>query len=93
MPVIATWREAFTAGHRLYIPAFSNDRNREVFGKCNNPSGHGHHYVLKVSVTGPIDPHTGYVFDLTCSPSSSGGSSSTRLTTGTSTPTSSGSVA
>jgi 6-pyruvoyltetrahydropterin/6-carboxytetrahydropterin synthase len=64
MPVIVTRRETFVAGHRLYNPDFSEERNREVFGKCSNPSGHGHNYVLEVSVASDIDPATGYVVDL-----------------------------
>jgi len=64
MPVLVTRRETFTAGHRLHNPEFSEERNREVFGKCSNPSGHGHNYVLDVSVRGPIDERTGMVIDL-----------------------------
>jgi 6-pyruvoyltetrahydropterin/6-carboxytetrahydropterin synthase len=62
--VRVTRRETFAAGHRLFNPAFSDDRNREVFGKCSNPSGHGHNYVLEVTVAGEPDPATGFVFDL-----------------------------
>jgi 6-pyruvoyltetrahydropterin/6-carboxytetrahydropterin synthase len=64
MPVVVTRRETFTAGHRLFRPEWSDERNAEVFGKCSNPSGHGHNYVLEVSVRGEIDPSTGYVMDL-----------------------------
>lgn len=64
MPVLVTRREKFTAGHRLYNPSYSEARNAEVFGKCSNPSGHGHNYVLEVTIQRPIDPETGYVFDL-----------------------------
>ena len=64
MAVVVTRRETFTAGHRLFNPAYSDERNREVFGKCSNPSGHGHNYVLEVSVRSEIDPETGYVIDL-----------------------------
>ena len=64
MPVAVTRRETFSAGHTLYNPDFSPERNREVFGKCSNPSGHGHNYVLEVTVAGPVDPETGFVFDL-----------------------------
>ena len=64
MPVVVTRRETFTAGHRLHNPEFSEERNREVFGKCSNPSGHGHNYVLEVAVASEIDPATGYVIDL-----------------------------
>ena len=64
MASVVTRRETFTAGHRLFRPEWSDERNREVFGKCSNPSGHGHNYVLEVSVRSEIDPETGYVFDL-----------------------------
>jgi 6-pyruvoyltetrahydropterin/6-carboxytetrahydropterin synthase len=65
MPVVTvTRRLKFNAAHRVHNPAFSDERNRETFGKCNNPHGHGHNYVLDVSVSGEIDPETGYVMDL-----------------------------
>lgn len=54
----------FNAAHRLYCPDWDDARNREVFGKCSNPHFHGHNYELIVSVTGPIDPKTGFVMDL-----------------------------
>lgn len=58
-------REAhFNAAHRLYNSNWSDDRNREVFGKCNNPNFHGHNYDLFVKVTGYVDPDTGYVMDM-----------------------------
>jgi len=56
--------EHFNAAHRLYNPAWTNERNEAVFGKCNNPSFHGHNYELVVKVTGVPDPETGYVIDL-----------------------------
>ncbi|MDT8322795.1 MAG: 6-carboxytetrahydropterin synthase [Bacteroidota bacterium] len=59
-----TRREHFSAGHRLHNPAWDEERNRAVFGKCNNPTGHGHNYYLEVTVAGEIDPETGYVVDL-----------------------------
>jgi len=59
-----TRRERFSAGHRLFNPNFSDEKNSEVFGACSNPSGHGHNYVLEVTLEGEIDPSTGYVFDL-----------------------------
>jgi 6-pyruvoyltetrahydropterin/6-carboxytetrahydropterin synthase len=62
--VVITRRETFSAGHTLFNPAFSAERNRELFGKCSNPSGHGHNYVLEVSLAGEVDPDTGFVFDL-----------------------------
>ena len=62
--VSVTRRETFSSGHTLFNPRFSEERNREVFGKCSNPSGHGHNYVLEVTVQGEPDPETGFVFDL-----------------------------
>lgn len=64
MPVLITRRETFSAGHTLYNPAWDDERNRAVFGKCSNPSGHGHNYVLEVSLSGDVDPDTGFVYDL-----------------------------
>lgn len=54
----------FNATHRLHNPNWSDAMNEKVFGKCNNENYHGHNYNLVVSVTGPIDPETGYVIDL-----------------------------
>jgi 6-pyruvoyltetrahydropterin/6-carboxytetrahydropterin synthase len=54
----------FSAAHRLHSSALSEEENRAVFGKCNNPHGHGHNYELEVTVSGPIAPHTGMVMDL-----------------------------
>lgn len=59
-----TRRETFNAGHRLFKKEFSDEKNMEIFGKCANPSGHGHNYVLEVTLAGEVDPETGYVFDL-----------------------------
>ncbi|WP_046244584.1 6-pyruvoyl trahydropterin synthase family protein [Hymenobacter terrenus] len=56
--------EHFNAAHRLYNPAWDDERNQRVFGKCNNPNYHGHNYKLTVRLTGDIDPETGYVYDL-----------------------------
>ena len=65
MPRITGYRKAhFNAAHRLYKPDWSDEKNSEVFGKCNNPYFHGHNYEIIVAVTGEIDPDTGYVFDL-----------------------------
>jgi 6-pyruvoyltetrahydropterin/6-carboxytetrahydropterin synthase len=55
---------AFSAAHRYYRPDWSDDENRRVFGPCSNPHGHGHNYVLEVTVQGSIDPVTGYSVDL-----------------------------
>lgn len=54
----------FCAGHRLFRPDWSDERNREIFGLCSNPNGHGHNYRLEVSVTGPVDPETGMILNL-----------------------------
>ncbi|MFT3846913.1 MAG: 6-carboxytetrahydropterin synthase [Lacibacter sp.] len=56
--------EHFNAAHRLYNPAWSNEKNDAVFGKCNNPSFHGHNYELVVKITGVPDAETGYVMDM-----------------------------
>lgn len=54
----------FNAAHRLHNAKWSDEKNREVFGLCNNPSYHGHNYDLYVKVTGELDPETGYVIDM-----------------------------
>jgi 6-pyruvoyltetrahydropterin/6-carboxytetrahydropterin synthase len=59
-----TRRYRFSAAHRLHSPLLPEAANREVYGKCNNPYGHGHDYVLEVSVAGEIDPATGRVMPL-----------------------------
>lgn len=62
---IAAFRKAhFNAAHRLHNPKWSDERNREVFGLCNNPNYHGHNYELEVKVSGEVDPETGYLIDL-----------------------------
>jgi len=58
---VLTKRYRFAASHRLHNPAFSEDENWRVYGKCNNPYGHGHNYTVEVSVSGPVDPGTGMV--------------------------------
>ena len=55
--------EHFNAAHRLHNPDWSEEKNKDVFGKCNNPNYHGHNYELEVKVTGDVDPETGYVID------------------------------
>jgi 6-pyruvoyltetrahydropterin/6-carboxytetrahydropterin synthase len=65
MPIVrVTRRLHFSAGHRLHNPDLSETENREVYGLCNNPSGHGHNYGLEVTLAGKVDPTTGYVYDL-----------------------------
>lgn len=56
---------AFSAAHRYYRPEWSEARNREVFGACANPHGHGHNYVLEATVRGSVDEETGFAVDLT----------------------------
>ncbi|MGP0072786.1 MAG: 6-carboxytetrahydropterin synthase [Bryobacteraceae bacterium] len=56
-----TRRYRFAASHRLHSAAFSEQENRELYGKCSNPYGHGHDYVLDVTATGPVDASTGHV--------------------------------
>ncbi len=53
----------FAAAHRLSREDWDEERNQQVFDKCNNPNGHGHTYGLEVTVEGEIDPDTGYVMD------------------------------
>lgn len=57
-------KEHFNAAHRLHNPELSDEENRAIFGKCNNPNYHGHNYDLEVKVTGTVDPKTGYVIDM-----------------------------
>lgn len=62
--VYVTRRIVFSTAHRLYNPSWSDEKNEEVFDKCNNYYGHGHNYVMEVTVGGQPDPETGYVIDL-----------------------------
>lgn len=57
-------KEHFNAAHRLFNPSWENDRNEQVFGKCNNPNFHGHNYEVVVKLVGEPDPETGYVMDM-----------------------------
>jgi 6-pyruvoyltetrahydropterin/6-carboxytetrahydropterin synthase len=57
-------RAHFNAAHRLHNPSWSDEKNREVFGKCNSPHFHGHNFELEVRVRGEVDPNTGFVIDL-----------------------------
>jgi len=59
-----TRRYRFSASHRLHSPEMSADENRVTYGKCNNPHGHGHNYVLEVTVSGQVDQSTGMVCNL-----------------------------
>ncbi len=62
--VFVTRRAQFSAAHRLYNPSWSDEKNRAVFGKCNNPNGHGHNYDMEVTVAGDPPEETGMVIDL-----------------------------
>ncbi len=57
-------KEHFNAAHRLHNPSWSDEKNKTVFGLCNNPHYHGHNYELIVKLTGKLDPETGYVYDM-----------------------------
>lgn len=62
---VAVYRqEHFNAAHRLNNPAWSDQKNAEIFGKCNLPNYHGHNYELIVKVLGEVNPETGYVIDM-----------------------------
>src|SRR5258708_39992145 len=57
-------RYRFSASHRLHSPYLSDEENGRVYGKCNNPYGHGHNYVVEVSLSGDVDPATGMIANL-----------------------------
>ncbi|XP_024243650.2 6-pyruvoyl tetrahydrobiopterin synthase isoform X1 [Oncorhynchus tshawytscha] len=57
--------QSFSACHRLHSPTLSDEVNKRIFGKCNNPNGHGHNYKVEVTVRGKIDRHTGMVMNIT----------------------------
>ncbi|PYV43992.1 MAG: hypothetical protein DMG94_13965 [Acidobacteria bacterium] len=59
-----TRKAEFAASHYYHNPELSPEENRRLFGKCNNPNGHGHNYVLEVTVKGEVDPRSGFVVDL-----------------------------
>jgi len=62
--IYVTRKAEFAASHYYHNPALSAEENRRIFGKCNNPHGHGHNYTLEVTVAGEVDPTTGMVMDL-----------------------------
>ncbi len=62
--VFLTKRFHFSASHRLYKQDLSDSENEIIFGKCSNPNGHGHNYILEVTVEGKPDHESGYVMDL-----------------------------
>ena len=57
-------RYTLSASHRLHVGSLSADENRAVYGKCNNPHGHGHNYVVELVVAGPVDAETGMVVNM-----------------------------
>src|SRR5438067_10731301 len=64
MKAYLTRRYKFSASHRLHCESMSEEENRRIYGKCNNPFGHGHNYVLDVSARGPVDQQTGWAVDV-----------------------------
>lgn len=62
--VYITRKEHFSASHRLHNPSLSDEQNRALYGKCNNPNGHGHNYEIEVTVAGIPPQETGMVMDL-----------------------------
>ena len=62
--VYLTRKAEFSASHYYHNPELSPEENQRVFGKCNNPNGHGHNYMLEVTVKGAVDPKSGFVVDL-----------------------------
>jgi 6-pyruvoyltetrahydropterin/6-carboxytetrahydropterin synthase len=64
MKIHLTRRYRFCASHRLHSPQLGEEENKSVYGKCNNPYGHGHNYMVEVAVSGPVDPATGMIANL-----------------------------
>ncbi len=64
MKVTLTRRYSFSASHRLHNMKLSEAENQQVYGKCNNPYGHGHNYFVEVTLGGPVDPATGMIANL-----------------------------
>ncbi|KAM7351112.1 6-pyruvoyl tetrahydrobiopterin synthase purple [Cochliomyia hominivorax] len=62
---LLTRKETFSACHRLHSKDLSDAENAEIYGKCNNPNGHGHNYTVEVTVRGPIDVRTGMIMNIT----------------------------
>lgn len=58
-------RYSFAASHRLHSASFSDAENQRLYGKCNNPYGHGHNYTLEVTLAGPVNEQTGMIANLT----------------------------
>jgi len=64
MRIAATRKAHFNAAHRLHNPQWSEEKNRTIFGLCNNPNYHGHNYEIEVTLVGETDPETGFLIDL-----------------------------
>lgn len=64
MNITVSRKAHFNAAHKLHVSQWSDEMNKEFFGLCNNPNFHGHNYDLIVSITGAIDPITGYLIDM-----------------------------
>jgi 6-pyruvoyltetrahydropterin/6-carboxytetrahydropterin synthase len=64
MKLHLTRRYCFAASHRLHAVQLGEEENKRIYGKCNNPHGHGHNYVVEVAVSGPVDPATGMIANL-----------------------------
>jgi len=62
--VFLTRKAEFSASHYYHNPEFTPEENQRIFGKCNNPNGHGHNYMLEVTVKGQVDSRSGFVVDL-----------------------------
>jgi 6-pyruvoyltetrahydropterin/6-carboxytetrahydropterin synthase len=62
--VYLTRKAEFSASHYYHNPDLSPEENQRLFGKCNNPHGHGHNYTLEVTLRGAVDPRSGFVVDL-----------------------------
>src|ERR1044071_605359 len=62
--VFLTRKAEFSASHYYHNPEFTQEENERIFGKCNNPHGHGHNYTLEVTVKGQVNPRSGFVVDL-----------------------------
>ncbi|MFZ0820597.1 MAG: 6-carboxytetrahydropterin synthase [Candidatus Acidiferrales bacterium] len=64
MKVTLTRRYSFAASHRLHSAKLSDAENQRLYGKCNNPYGHGHNYIVEVTLGGPVDPASGMIANL-----------------------------
>ena len=62
--IYLTRKAEFSASHYYHNPDFTPEENQRIFGKCNNPHGHGHNYILEVTVKGEVNPQSGFVVDL-----------------------------